>query len=298
MGRTCRTGKTSKPSFTKNVASKKCTDWTRSQTININKFGSAKLYDLLVGELTDGKTDRRLSDLFKLPWRRIYTTNYDNAIENARKSTRGAHSYTLDTQARTVPDGAVVHLNGFIESVTPQSIGAGLRLTDLSYATSSFEKNREWSQFFRNDLRVSRAILFVGYSLADLDIARILIAESALKEKTAFFVAPDSDEVEVASLEPYGTVHLGGIDELFQRVDEGRKAYEKPVVKEIFYSLSDLGEDGATGQQQLKTTNAIKIHEQLVYGAVHLHEVMSGEHVFAAGHLPFQENASRMKQRE
>ena len=41
----------------------------------IKKHGPLKLYDCLTQALTVSSGDRRLSNLYKYPWRRIYTTN-------------------------------------------------------------------------------------------------------------------------------------------------------------------------------------------------------------------------------
>jgi hypothetical protein len=59
----------------------------------VRKLGSAKLYDYLVDTLSVYQVAKELVDFYKLPWRRIYTTNYDNAIEFSRQSTRGRASY-------------------------------------------------------------------------------------------------------------------------------------------------------------------------------------------------------------
>ena len=114
----------------------------------VKKHGSLKLYDFLTQALTVSHVDKRLINLYRHPWRRLYTTNYDNAIEVARKSTRGSASFSLSDPAKAIPDGAVIHINGSIEAITPQSISIDLKLTDFSYATSAFEANKEWSQFF------------------------------------------------------------------------------------------------------------------------------------------------------
>ncbi|MCZ8187954.1 MAG: SIR2 family protein [Beijerinckiaceae bacterium] len=246
----------------------------------VKKKGSTALYDLLQTALKVKSVDRRLTELYQLPWRRIYTTNYDDAIEIARKPARGAHPYTISQKAISIPDGAVIHINGFIDAVTPQTVSSDLKLTDFSYANSNFEENSDWNQLFRNDLRVARAIVFAGYSLSDLDITRILISESALREKTLIYIAPDADDVEISSLDPYGAVISTGIESLFLLIDEARKTYERPAVREVFYSLADLSEEEKALPRRPGKSNAIKIHEQLVYGTVHLSEIISGAFVF------------------
>lgn len=250
-------------------------------TYYVKKFGSAQLYDYLVERLTVTDVNRELAEFYKLPWRRIYTTNYDGAIEMARKPSRSTRSFILSDSARENPDGAIIHINGYIEKITPQSVVDELQLTDYSYATSNFSSNLEWSQLFRNDLRLARSILFVGYSLADLDVARMLVSESALKEKTYFFISPTASEIEIASLEPFGEVSTGGVEELFSLVVAGKKVHEKSRVSDVYYSITDLSAVGAPSDNSA----AIKIHEQLVYGAVALPELMTAACVF--GNVPY-----------
>ncbi|WP_155253479.1 SIR2 family protein [Bradyrhizobium japonicum] len=247
----------------------------------VKKFGSARLYEYLVNALTVHSMSKELIDFYKLPWRRIYTTNYDNAIEFARHSSRGRASYNLQDPTIEIPDGAIVHINGSIETVAPQTIAENLRLTDYSYANSNFESQKEWCQFFLNDLRVTRMVIFVGYSLADLDIARLLLT-TALQAKTIFFIAPDADEVEVATLEPFGAVNTDGIESLFNLITEAKKTFQKSELSPTFYSIAPVSElKGANADRPVTA----KIFEQFVYGALAFPEIVSG--ALVVGKTPF-----------
>lgn len=247
----------------------------------VKKLGSAKLYEYLTRALTVERVDRSLTEFYKLPWRRIYTTNYDNAIEFARHSTRGRASFTLSDRPREIPDGAVIHINGSIESVSPQTISDDLRLTDYSYATSNFQAHSEWTQLFLNDLRVARGIVFTGYSLADLDVARLL-ATTNLQSKTIFYIAPDADEVEVSSLEAFGTVNTDGIESLFEIVNTTKKSFTKAEAPAVYYSIIEL--NGYRSQTD-QLASSVKVHEQLVYGTLNFPDVISDS--FALGRTQF-----------
>ena len=54
--------------------------------------------------------------ILQLPWRRIYTTNYDDCIECCRHANGlPIQSFTyLDPKPNKIPEGAIVHLHGYI----------------------------------------------------------------------------------------------------------------------------------------------------------------------------------------
>jgi len=171
----------------------------------VRKFGVSSLYDKMTQLLKVTQVDDRLANLYSMNWRRIYTTNYDDAIEVSRQSKRLPSSLTIEDSTERVAEAATIHINGYIDRVSPANIASNLVLTDTSYATNNFGKS-PWSQFFSTDIRLCRSLIFVGYSLYDLDIARILIEDQSIKEKTIFIISPDADEIEIDTLSDYGTV--------------------------------------------------------------------------------------------
>jgi SIR2-like domain len=110
------------------------------------------VYDLLKRKLTVKSVDSKLTVLYDLPWRRIYTTNYDNAIETAIRGARAISRITLDNETADAGPGSIIHLNGSILDVSPASLQSGLTLTEYSYATSKL-LDSEWFKFFLRDIR-------------------------------------------------------------------------------------------------------------------------------------------------
>ena len=69
-----------------------------------------------------------------------------------------------------------------------QNINTEFKLTYSSYVSPmSFEKSSCY-YFFKKDLDNSNAIIFIGYSVYDIEIAKILF-EGKYKEKTIFIVS-------------------------------------------------------------------------------------------------------------
>lgn len=236
----------------------------------VRKFGASSLYDKIIYLLKATEVDDRLANLYTMNWRRIYTTNYDDAIEVARKSIRLPSSLTIEDSTERVSDGATIHINGFIERVSPSNISTNLVLTDTSYATNNFGKG-PWSQFFSTDIRLCRSLIFVGYSLYDLDIARILIEDQSIKEKTVFIISPNADEIEKDTLSDYGTVFAKGFDFLAERVDLVSSTYEQKAKSEVFSAIRELG----IGYPKRTISTSNRIYEQLVYGAIPFDEIFS-----------------------
>ncbi|HVZ99150.1 MAG TPA: SIR2 family protein [Caulobacterales bacterium] len=240
------------------------------------KRGPAPLYDLLQDRLTAVEVDPRFSEFLCADWRRIYTTNYDNAVEKACKQRKARPPYTPADSAAALPDGAVIHLNGYIEKLAPISIDADIRLTDRSYATSTLLQSPPWRNVFANDLRVSRSIVFVGYSLADLDIARILIDEQSLRRKLYFIVAPDADEIDTDALASYGEVFATGVEPLFTLLEAARKTYNPKNRPAGFTSILDL----AQRTSARSSVPATLVDNQLIFGEPALAQIISGATVF------------------
>lgn len=144
----------------------------------------------------------------RVPWRRIYTTNYDNVIERAfAECGRPIKPFVISdgVQSTSSTTTACVHLNGYVDRLTRASLQTELKLTDSSYVTSSVAEST-WAMVFRDDLQVARAVFFVGYSLMDLDIARLVSESASLKEKTFFILGSDPTKATERRANRFGTL--------------------------------------------------------------------------------------------
>jgi hypothetical protein len=243
----------------------------------VRERGVDWVFETLKASLTVATVDDRLSKLYNLPWRRIYTTNYDNAAELCRSGNFSVSSLTLDDEVSRAKPGSIVHLNGSIASVSPAGLQAGLALTDLSYATSRLTDS-EWFRLFLRDLKTARAIIFAGYSLYDLDIARALIEDEALARKVLFFVSPDADTIELGTISQYGRVVDGGVFALTNAVEQVSGTYEPRTTARAFVALEEVKVTDA----ESRDTNAQKLYQQMVYGRLQQTEYLQGDFVFGS----------------
>ncbi len=241
----------------------------------VSKLGTDGVLRILRERLKVAKVDLRLQEIYRASWQRIYTTNYDDAIEFSRRGNGLVSSFTLDDDPTSAPSSAIVHLNGFIDSIKPNSFDSDAVLTDISYSINEF-RDSDWARQFLIDVRTSRSIVFLGYSMADLDIVRLLLADPDISQKTIIYVSPDTDEVDLETLRTYGQVRVGGFDDLYSRYTEQMASYV-PVKSAVFTELrrievKDFASAGSAAEA---------VYRQLVYG-----KVAEREHLLSEQPLP------------
>lgn len=197
----------------------------------IKKFGAETLVDFLEKTFTLKTPQNKHTKVASLPWKAIFTTNYDDIVEQAYKA-QGTPikpiTIDLDTNEYTSRKTTCVHINGYIGSLTPQALKSSFKLTNYSYLSEDFSKSR-WSFIFRRELESSKAIIFIGYSMYDIDIARILYGDEALKSKTFFIeregLTPES--ISVSTQSEFGHVVPIGVDAFWAKCDRLRETYTK-----------------------------------------------------------------------
>lgn len=183
----------------------------------ISKKGEHNLLNEISSSFSTSDVQQYHIDIASMPWRRVYTTNYDNCFEFAGLQAKKKWSpTTIDTD----PSGAkklCVHVNGHITNLTIKSLSTQVKLTHSSYSADAFASTK-WAQQLRQDFNNAKAVIFIGYSLSDIDISRILYCSPELVERTHFIVAPGADEITTAPLAAYGTVHAIGIEKFSQKI--------------------------------------------------------------------------------
>jgi hypothetical protein len=174
----------------------------------INVHGKDKLIDELHNEFTAKIITASQSQIASIPWRRIYTTNYDDIFEKAyAENGKKLVPVTTGDDIRNIPSGNTlcVHLNGYIDRLDRNTLMSEFKLTETSYLTSSVE-NSPWATLFRDDIKSARSIFFVGYSLADLDIKRILYEYESLKDKCFFVLGGSPTRTTINSCSKFGQI--------------------------------------------------------------------------------------------
>ena len=147
------------------------------------------------------------------PWRRIYSTNYDDAVELHRLNGKVAPNAfdVSEPVPNKLPHGAVIHLHGSIRLITPENVRESLVLGEASYV-NQYVLRSPWYDQFQRDLAFANALYIVGYSLADYHIAGLLMANPRLAERTVFIQGPNPDQTFERRTARYGRTLFIGTD--------------------------------------------------------------------------------------
>lgn len=198
-----------------------------------NKFGEDKLIEELQQEFLVKEISKSHQIVAQPPWKRIYTTNYDNVLETAySKVSRKLIPVTLSQNINSLPNKNTicVHLNGFVPNIDRDNIWSEVKLTDTSYLTASISQS-PWVNMFRQDISIARAVFFVGYSAYDLDIRRILFETPNLKEKCFFIIGKNPKAVTERKISRFGKVLKKDTDSFASVLDKKSKQYSPPNEK-------------------------------------------------------------------
>ena len=187
--------------------------------------------DSLIREVQEEFTAKDVCDYHRtiaaLPWKRVYTTNYDNVFELAsRQERQRLSSVTMGHDLYKMPKDhrICVHLNGYVEGLDRSKILTELKLTDVSYVTASVS-DTHWAMLLRQDIRLASAVFFIGYSLYDIDVKRILAEAEDIKDKLFFYLGPSPDEPTQRRASRFGSTIMASTADFAGLVAETSASY-------------------------------------------------------------------------
>lgn len=171
---------------------------------------------LLISFLKDMFTVKEVSSNHKqilaVPWKRIYTTNYDDVIEIAgRENGKSITPITFSNPLSNQKKDICVHLNGFISRLNESTLNNEFKLTRRSYNADSLNGN-PWFEFMIEDFKSAKAIVILGFSMSsDLDITRIF-ALPQISKKIIFIDKEIADPIAKQKFMQYADLEEIGMD--------------------------------------------------------------------------------------
>lgn len=207
-----------------------------------NNYDKDGLISLLKNQYTISGVADTHNKICMANWRRFYTTNYDKSIEIAATNT-GKMVECIDINHSTIEyykrDNLCIHLNGSIDSLTSDSLENSFKLSTSSYISTDAFISSDWYYYFKKDLERSSAIVFVGYSMYDIDIQRILFEDNNLKEKTYFITRENPDPKSIFTLSKFGHVLPIGVDGFSKIIDKNIDLFKKYNDEHNYQSLCE-----------------------------------------------------------
>jgi hypothetical protein len=254
---------------------------------------SQALIGLLTRLYTIKNTTAAHSKVSSACWRRIYTTNYDNTVELSARSEGVAciGVTTADSPNEYVKRKNIcVHINGSIDRLTTDSLDSDFKLSRSSYASSESFIESSWHYSFKRDLEWCSGIFFVGYSLYDIEIEKLLHETPEYKDKTFFIIGENPTPKEIFILSKYGTVlpiSVAGFSKIIESVDYTKSTREfwldSSVEREISETEAEISDN--------------EIWDFLLYGRLsssHIDFALTGQQ--GKPYLVVREDVSRVAQ--
>lgn len=196
----------------------------------LERKSASELIEEIKIALTVGKVTETAKILYSSPWKRVYTTNYDNV---PRVSTSHQNNPLLPRTLGDFYDATLLekriclYINGYIENLTPETLNSEFKLTGKSYMTADYLDNSQWGALFAEDIETASCIVIVGVSLEyDLDIKRF-IYNREVQNKIVFVESEGISEDKLRKLKRMGDVKPIGA-ERFTRELETYLSTHKP----------------------------------------------------------------------
>ena len=181
----------------------------------------------LIKLLKENFTVREVKDhhvtIASLPWRRVYTTNYDICLERAgEKSKKIFDSVDLSSSPSeyAAKNNICVHLNGSLRNLSPETLDNAFKLTNSAYLSPDSFLTSNWRYPFQRDVEFSSAIVFVGYSMYDIEVQKILYANPDYRKKTYFITRSLKSERDNFTIQQFGAILPIGVEAFAKAIDE------------------------------------------------------------------------------
>lgn len=162
-------------------------------------FGTYELFSLLREKYIISNVTQDTIDIVAYPWTRIYTTNYDNAIElaltRANKTPKPLNN--LDVPENIPGPGTeVIHLHGAAEKWNVSNFDQSCILGTESYLVASHTL-KHWRDILQTDIERSQIFVFVGFAANDIHLEEVIYNATRVSRKIYFINSstsqPDPD---------------------------------------------------------------------------------------------------------
>lgn len=201
--------------------------------------GISLIRKILIARLTETKPSQEQIIIANLPWRALFTTNFDDILEKSRA--KGSFlPVTPSTDSQKIPSNItpIYYMHGRARDLLETDVNPSIVISERNYLQLD-KRNRDLYARFYNELFAARAVVIIGYSIKDLEIAQGLLKRSeALYEKTYIVCHSSDGKFSRSRLEKFGTVLPVGTEGLSETLKDLPK---KPVHNpNVFQFLEEI----------------------------------------------------------
>lgn len=231
----------------------------------IHRKGEDALVSLLKDRLTVKEITVHQKIVCSLDWLRVYTTNYDDVIEKGYVA-NNKHTTSVDTSFSIKDyqkqENICVHLNGMLSNLKSDDLNNSFKLTNSSYVSPESFLNSQWSFLFRNDLERASIIIFIGYSLYDMDIKKVLNENKFLKEKIYFITGEKIKKSDEFRLSNFGKILKIGVQGFAEFLEDN----EEKINDDSSLELRVLTKFESNHKVKSELTDDQNIRDMLIFG--------------------------------
>jgi hypothetical protein len=175
-----------------------------------------KIAGYLMGMFGNVEAAPHHAELLTLPWKRIFSINFDDLVENATRRSPRRFLPISPRSLKVVSDPKkplCVHLNGYIRDCESVGVEEALRLTIDSYRDGKF-LNSTHQSLFRSSVYNASAVIVIGSTLdGDLELAQMFnTTPRDIPRKTYFVLGPNKDPFVQASVASLGKLTNLGVE--------------------------------------------------------------------------------------
>lgn len=197
------------------------------------QYGPDEMISLLTDQFicTSVKAHHRI--IAEQPWKMVYTTNFDNVFEFAsNKCKKKIVPALINEEPSSFSKQRIcLHINGYIERLSAKNLNKHIKLISTSYLDDYFNKSK-WSYIFRQDIRMAKSVFFIGYSLYDIDIARIIYSSDSIFNKCFFIVGDSCPDWMINKINKCGVALKINAQDIAHKITEAKKDFS-PTVKPL-----------------------------------------------------------------
>lgn len=203
------------------------------------------------------------------PWYRIYTTNYDDIVE--RICMEEKKSYTTkevtDPVGPPMPDTSqLIHIYGNITRSSETEFKKHFLLTESQRDNSPFIKT-PWMRRFHDDVLAAESVVFVGFSLNDIDLRRLLgLLPREVLKKVHFITRLPTARPILTRMRKFGEAYEIGLQGFSKHLGSKRTGLPKKQYLQAPTSLQEIN----FSQQLAAKVSSKDIENLLISGDVNL----------------------------
>lgn len=213
----------------------------------------------------------------RLPWKRIYTTNYDNVFEMLSMNEGiNRESVTPEKKSSEVLNlrNAIVHINGSVDSVTEDKLESTFKLLASSYRQRTIPES-DWAISLQNDILNAKCFVCIGYSMDyDLELQQIFAVDEELKDKCIFITWKPSRRTR-NNMDKFGGIYEEGnqgFAEVIQKMSIACSSVERS------YTLNCLKEVTSFSGDKLYTIADKDVTDLFFNGTIRMEALFSTDY--------------------